>query len=422
MNRRVLLCTALSLLLLAAVNRCVASADDKPVKNAGDSRPPITGKKARGGELLDEVMLKYLDKIGCSGASLAVSSKGVLIYSRGYGWRDKEKRVPLQPDTLMGIASCEKAITAAAIRQLARNGKLDLEASVFKLLQIKRQGKIVDRRVWDITIHLLLDHKAGWQGEPIDRATQSMLKKGYKFPDLPPRSASQVETLLGFIMAEKLKDAPGTKYEYCNFYFDTLRHVIEKVSGQSAVDYYRRELFRPYGIRREIMSFGAPDSPGRDGEPPRVWNKDDGPATRLAAYGASTPNGLPAVFLRRPTIAIQYQSIRTDCEKIAESAPSSNRGAVRMHPRFDENTFGRPDERPRDNQTKRELQELLLSKTANLCRKALAIEAVLGLLRKGASASIAVGILATLTLIPVNPRGESPRAPILRAAERHFFH
>jgi CubicO group peptidase (beta-lactamase class C family) len=76
-------------------------------------------------------MLKYLDEIGCSGASLTISSKGVPIYSRGYGWRDKKKRVPLQPDTLIGIASCEKPITAAAIRQLARNRKLDLEASLF---------------------------------------------------------------------------------------------------------------------------------------------------------------------------------------------------------------------------------------------------------------------------------------------------
>jgi CubicO group peptidase (beta-lactamase class C family) len=86
-----------------------------------------------------------------------------------------------------------------------------------------------------------------------------------------------VETLLGFIATQKLKDAPGTKDEYCNFCFDTLRHVIEKASGRSAIDYFRHELFRSFGIRREIMSFVAPDSPGRDGEPPRVWNRDGGP-------------------------------------------------------------------------------------------------------------------------------------------------
>src|SRR5262249_1461996 len=45
-----------------------------------------------------------------------------------------------------------------------------------------------------------------------------------------------------------------------------------------------------------------------------------------------------------------------------------------------------PPKWPHDNLTKRELQELLLSKTANLGRKALAAEAVLGPPRNGASA------------------------------------
>jgi CubicO group peptidase (beta-lactamase class C family) len=270
MKRQVLLSTVLSCLLLAAGTMGAVSADDKPVKNAGDSRPPITGKKTRGVELLDQVMLKYLDKIGCSAASLAVSSNGVLVHSRGYGWRDKDKTVPVQPDTMIGIASCEKPITAAAIRQLARNRKLNLDAGLFKLLKIKPEGEIVDGRVWDITLHHLLDHKAGWQGEPIDRATEAALKKGHKHP-IP------VETLLGFLMVQKLKDAPGTKYEYCNFCFDTLRHVIAKVSGRSPIDYFRRDLFRPYGTRREVTGFEAPHSPSRRGDPPLVWNDDGGP-------------------------------------------------------------------------------------------------------------------------------------------------
>jgi CubicO group peptidase (beta-lactamase class C family) len=270
MKRHVLLYTVLWCSLLAAMTMGPVSTDDKPVKNASDSRPPVTGKKTHGVELLDQVMLKYLDKIGCSAASLAVSSRGVLIYSRGYGWSDKDKTVPVQPDTMIGIASCEKPITAAAIRQLARNRKLNLDASLFKFLKIEPKGELVDGRVWDITIHHLLDHKAGWQGEPIDRAVEAALKKGHKHP-IP------VETLLGFLMAQKLKDAPGTKYEYCNFCFDTLRHVITKVTDKSPIDYFRHDLFRPYGIRKEVTGFEAPNSPSRKGDPALVWNNDGGP-------------------------------------------------------------------------------------------------------------------------------------------------
>jgi CubicO group peptidase (beta-lactamase class C family) len=249
------------------------SADNDPTNKASDSPPPVTGKKTPGVELLDQVMLKYMEKIDCSAAALAVSSKGVLVHSRGYGWSDKDKTVPAQPDTMIGIASCEKPITAAAIRQLASTGRLNLDDSLFRLLKTKPLGKIVDDRVWDITVRHLLDHKAGWQGEPIDRALKAAHDKGHSDP-IP------VETLLRFIMAQKLKDAPGAKYEYCNFCFDTLRHVVTKVSTRSPVDYFRSDLFQPYGVK-ELKGFAAPNSPRREGDPPLVWN-DGGPVSASA--------------------------------------------------------------------------------------------------------------------------------------------
>jgi CubicO group peptidase (beta-lactamase class C family) len=275
MGRHLLLSVVLAALVLGPMNTLGTSADDKPGKNAADSRPPVTGKKTRGVELLDQVMLKYREKIGCSAAALAVSSRGVLVYSRGYGWSDKDKTVPTQPDTMIGIASCEKPITAAAVRQLALYRKLDLDAGLFKLLKIEPQGEVVDGRVWDITVRHLVEHKAGWQGEPIDRAIKAAHDNGHKDP-IP------VETLLGFLMAQKLKDAPGAKHDYCNFCFDTLRHIIAKVSGRSAVDYFRSDLFRPYGIRREVRGFEAPDSPLRKGDPAHVWNTDGGPVSASA--------------------------------------------------------------------------------------------------------------------------------------------
>ena len=53
---------------------------------------PITGRAVRGWELLDAVMLDYRDRIGSSGATLAISRNGRLLYSRGYGWSDRRGR------------------------------------------------------------------------------------------------------------------------------------------------------------------------------------------------------------------------------------------------------------------------------------------------------------------------------------------
>jgi N-acyl-D-amino-acid deacylase len=254
-------------IMVAAVYIQIAPADE-PLKKGADNKPPITGKKTRGVELLDQVMLKYLDKIHCSAATLAISYKGALVDSRGYGWSDRGKTKPTSPDTMIGIASCEKPITAAMIRQLARTGRLNLNASVFKLLKISPQGDIIDDRIWQITIQHLLDHKAGWQGEPFDRAVKAAHVKGFKDP-IP------VETILGFMMTQKLKDVPGSKYEYCNFCYETLRYVARKVSDRSTIEYFRQDLSRPFGVK-EIKGFAAPGTAERKGDPPIVWNAEGG--------------------------------------------------------------------------------------------------------------------------------------------------
>jgi CubicO group peptidase (beta-lactamase class C family) len=234
------------------------------VEPAAPKKVPSSGKATPGVEALDEVVLKYLEKIGCSAATVTIARGKDLLYSRGYGWSDRYGETPIAPDAPMMIASCDKPVTAAAIRQLALAKKLDLNAKVFELLKIKPEGPVVDERVRAITINHLLDHKAGWQGDPINRAYKAALAKGNKTP-IP------METLLGFIMAEKLKDAPGAKAEYSNECYDALRLIVARVSGQSMADYVRHQLCRPLGVA-ELKGVQLPAEPPVKGEAPPVWN------------------------------------------------------------------------------------------------------------------------------------------------------
>ncbi len=255
---------------------------------------PVTGIDAAGVELFDNVMLDAMKRIGCSAAAMAVADHGTMVYSRGYGWMDKEKKAPTQPNAMIGIASCEKPVTAAAIRKLAREGRLSLDAKLFEFLKIKPQGRVVDERMMQITINHLLAHKAGWGADPVSEATEAARKKGFKDPipvevrawkSAPSGSMTDfndpmpIDTLLGFIMTQRLKNGPGDKSEYCNFGFDTLRHVITKVTGRSYIEYFQQELFRPNVVR----AFKAHDLPRKKGDSPLVWNVENG------GLGASAP-------------------------------------------------------------------------------------------------------------------------------------
>ena len=169
---------------------------------------------------------------------------------------------------MIGIASCEKPITAAAIRQLARRRKLKLDDKVFALLGIRPRGEVADSRMSQISVRNLLEHKAGWQGEPINRAIKAARASGEKDP-------LSIEVVLGFLMTQRLSSDPGTKYEYCNSCYDTLRHVILKTSKKTGVDYFRTELFSSFRIDA-TNGFASPDAQRKPGSLSIVWNDRDG--------------------------------------------------------------------------------------------------------------------------------------------------
>ncbi|OHB56512.1 MAG: hypothetical protein A2Y07_09325 [Planctomycetes bacterium GWF2_50_10] len=225
---------------------------------------PVTGANAVNVKLLDEVMLKYRKKIGCSAATLAISKQGRIMYRRGYGWIDMERTIPTGPDTLIGIASCGKSMCAASIRQLAKERRLDLNGKVFEMLAIKPQGPIRDERVKDITINHVLAHMGGWGADPGWAAMERARKAGFKDP-------IAMETILGFIMTEPLEDEPGTKAKYSNFGYEVLRHIVEKTSGKSWIEYMCKDLMgmpvvKEMSIKGEL----------RSKDDVLVWNADDG--------------------------------------------------------------------------------------------------------------------------------------------------
>ncbi|MCZ4142611.1 hypothetical protein BZG17_32985, partial [Escherichia coli] len=63
------------------------------------------------------------------GASVVVVKDGKILAEKGYGYADAENQTAVKPkSTLFRIASVSKTFTAAAVMQLAEQGKVDLKA------------------------------------------------------------------------------------------------------------------------------------------------------------------------------------------------------------------------------------------------------------------------------------------------------
>jgi CubicO group peptidase (beta-lactamase class C family) len=183
------------------------------------------------------------------GAALAVTKDSRLVYARGFGWTDRDRREAVRPDSLFRIASISKPLTATAIMQLVERRRLQLDAKIFRLLELPPTK---DGRWQDVTVEHLLHHTGGWDREKsFDPMFRSVVIS--KSLDLPPPATPQ--HIIRYMTQQPLDFDPGSRFVYSNFGYCLLGRVIERVSGMRYGQYVRQNVLRPLEIGR--MQLGA---------------------------------------------------------------------------------------------------------------------------------------------------------------------
>ena len=98
-------------------------------------------------------------KRGIPGLSLVIVKDDRVIYMKGFGYRDFERKLPVTPDTLFAIGSSTKAFTAMLVAMGADEGRISLDDSPKKFLPyFKLQDPDADAK---ITVRDLLTHSSG---------------------------------------------------------------------------------------------------------------------------------------------------------------------------------------------------------------------------------------------------------------------
>jgi CubicO group peptidase (beta-lactamase class C family) len=98
-------------------------------------------------------------ELGIPGLSLVIVKDDNVIYMKGLGFKDFERKLPVTPDTLFAIGSASKAFTSMLALMSADEGKLSLEDSPKKYLPyFKLRDPDADAK---ITIRDLLSHRSG---------------------------------------------------------------------------------------------------------------------------------------------------------------------------------------------------------------------------------------------------------------------
>src|SRR5437868_13393548 len=87
---------------------------------------------------LDGLIPQQIEKADIAGAVVAVVKDGKVLFEKGYGYSDAEKKTPVSPqDTLFRPGSISKTFTCTAVMQQVEQGKLNLAADVNQYLDFK---------------------------------------------------------------------------------------------------------------------------------------------------------------------------------------------------------------------------------------------------------------------------------------------
>lgn len=175
------------------------------------------------------------------GAAIIVNTK--LVWSRGYGFADRERAVPFTHDTIMNIGSISKTITGAALMRAVQDGKLSLDEDVNKYLPFKVANPSFPDE--PITLRQLATHTSSIT----DRS--SVYAAAYHFGRDSP------QPLGGFLhdyfasggknysKENFLGSKPGTHREYSNIGAGLAGYIVELAVGENFNVYTKRTIFAP---------------------------------------------------------------------------------------------------------------------------------------------------------------------------------
>jgi CubicO group peptidase (beta-lactamase class C family) len=191
---------------------------------AARAQEPDISKKLDG---FDSYMAQVLKDWNTPGIGVGIVVNDKLVFAKGYGYRDYEKKLPFTSATLQQIASNSKLFTAIAAGMLVEEGKLTWDKPVRDSVPTIRFYN--DQLNNNITLRDMLSHRTGvtrhdliWFKSPFTRK-ELFERLKYLEPQEPMR-----ETFL-----------------YNNLMFSAVGEIIELKSGQRWEQFVREKIFTP---------------------------------------------------------------------------------------------------------------------------------------------------------------------------------
>ncbi|MDD3193360.1 MAG: serine hydrolase [Oscillospiraceae bacterium] len=206
---------------------------------------------------VDEVIRTY----GAAGIAVAIVDREQPVQELFFGFRDRERKLLIDKDTIFGLASVSKSFTCLAVLRLAEQGKIDLNAPVSRYIPAFQNA----HQPQPVLVRHLMSHAGGFW--PVARNTVEPLARkmgmwngGVDLAYSVPFSEEAIlEVCAGLNAQEKPLGQPGEYFSYSNDSFGLLSDIIRTQGGEDTyADYMKKRILRPLGMDRSGCGFLPP--------------------------------------------------------------------------------------------------------------------------------------------------------------------
>jgi CubicO group peptidase (beta-lactamase class C family) len=186
---------------------------------------------------VDVVVEKARTLFDVPGCAVAIVREDKVVYEKGFGTRELGKDAAITAETLFGIASMTKSITALLIALLIEGGKMDWDDPVRKHIPTYRlMDPTADR---EVTIRDLLCHRTGLPRHDLiwmcghDWSREEMVRRVALMTPTQPFRA---------------------QYQYNNFQFMVAGHAAGNADGTTWEDSLAKRVLGPLGLKSTVTT------------------------------------------------------------------------------------------------------------------------------------------------------------------------
>ena len=196
---------------------------------------------------LDSLISAYKTENQIPGLATMIVKNDKVIWSKNYGYRNREQQLPVEDSTNFLLASVSKIVVATAVMQLWENGLIDLDKNINNYLP--DAFTVINPHFPNdsITTKMLLNHTSSIQDNmnllwtlnicgdspiPFSSFLADYLEPGGKY----------------YNQSNFYNYKPGQTFNYSNVGASLLALIVENLSGKSFAEYCEDSIFIPLSM------------------------------------------------------------------------------------------------------------------------------------------------------------------------------